>query len=138
MGQAPDPGRIPEMLAKHGEFFPFGGYMDVGGGIAHVGGWTGEEQPPSQDVIDVTVRGLCQQAELREIRAAAICLDVRTTPPGQTEKTDAISVRLEHSNGEAVDVFLPYRKRPSGEYEYGELYAAPGEHDKRRPAADAG
>src|SRR5947207_3237886 len=40
-----------EMLAKHGEFFPFGRSMDVGGGIAHVAGWTGEEQPPSQEVI---------------------------------------------------------------------------------------
>ena len=127
-----------EMLAKHGEFFPFGGYMDVGGGITHVGGWTGEEQPPSQDVIDVMVRGLRRQAERREIRAAAVCLDVRTIPPGQTEKTDAISVRLEHANGEAVDVFLPYRRGQSGEYEYGELFAAGGGHDIFRPAGDAG
>ena len=127
-----------EMLAKHGEFFPFGGYMDVGGGIAHVAGWTDEEQPPSQDVIDIMVGGLRQQAERREIRAAAVCLDVRTTPPGQTEKADAICVRLEHSNGEAVDVFLPYRRGQSGEYEYGELFAGRGKHDIFRPAEDAG
>ena len=126
-----------EMLAKHGEFLPFGGYMDIGGGIAHVGGWTGDEQPRSQEVIGVMVKGLHQQAERQEIRAAAICLDVRTTPPGHSEKTDAISVRLEHANGEAVDVFLPYSKAPSGEYEYGELFATRGEQYIFRPPGDA-
>jgi hypothetical protein len=32
---------------------------------------------------------------------------VAHVPPGKAEKTDAILVRLEHANGEAVDVFLP-------------------------------
>jgi len=126
-----------EMLAKHGEFFPFGGYMDIGGGIAHVAGWTGEEQPPSQEVIDVLIGGLRQQAERREIRASALCIDVLAIPPGETEKRDAISVRLEHANAESAIVFLPYRKSPSGDYDYGDLFAVRGTHDVFRPPGSA-
>jgi hypothetical protein len=117
-----------EMLAKHGEFFPFGGYLDVGGRIAHVNGWTGEEQPPSQQIIDLISAGLREQANRGDIRASGICVDVLTTPPGETQKRDAISVRLEHTNGESVVVLLPYRKSASGEYEYGELFAVRGTH----------
>jgi hypothetical protein len=98
-----------KMLAKHGEFFPFGGYMDIGGGIAHVGGWTGDEQPRSQEVIGVMVKGLHQQAERQEIRAAAICLDVRTTPEEEVMKRqsqfppgwDEARVRRVHEHYEA-------------------------------------
>lgn len=116
-----------ELLATNGEFFPFGGYVDSGGGVAHVAGWTGEEQPPARDVIEMMVGGLREQVDKRELRATAICCDVRTVPPGQTEKVDAICVRLEHINGEAVEVFQPYRRVETGEFEYGELFAAKGE-----------
>jgi hypothetical protein len=71
-----------QMLAEHGEFLPFGGYVDVGGGITHVGLWTGEEQPPSQEVIDVINAGLRERAERREIRASGLCADVLALPPG--------------------------------------------------------
>ncbi len=75
------------------------------------------------------IGGLRQQAERGEIRASALCIDVLTIPPGEKEKTDAISVRLEHANGESVIVFVPYRKLTSGEYEYGDLFAMRGTHD---------
>jgi hypothetical protein len=117
-----------EMLAKHGEFFPFGGSVATDGEIAHVGAHSGDERPPSQEVIDLLITGFAKQAKEGRIRAAAICLDVRTIPPGQSEKTDAICTRLEHVNGEAVDVFLPYRKGRLGKHKYGELFASKGEH----------
>ena len=97
-----------QMLDKHDEFYPFGGYVDAGGGIGHIGAWTGSEHPPSQEVLDASVRGLRAMAERGEIRASAIVVDVLTVPPGESEKRDAISVRLEHENGEAVVVFVPY------------------------------
>jgi len=55
------------------------------------------------------------------LRAAAICADVRIVPPGKSDKTDAISVGLEHQSGEAVTVFLPYEK---GWLRYGKLFAS--------------
>ena len=36
-------------------------------------------------------------------------------------------MRLEHANGEAVDVYMPYRRRESGEFKYEDLFAAKGE-----------
>ena len=119
-----------QMLAENGEFIPFGGYVDVNGRITHVGGRTGEEQPPSQEVIDVINAGMRERAERREIRASGLCADVLAIPPGETQKRDAVSVRLEHTNGESVVVFVPYLRCPDrGEYEYGKLFAARGPQD---------
>ncbi len=119
----------PELLRKHGEFLPFAGSMSSSGEIAHVAGYTEDERPSSQEVINLLTGGLRKQAKSGDLRAGAICLDVRTVPPDQTDKTDAICVRLEHSNGEAVHVFLPYRKRFLGKHKFGDLFAATGERD---------
>ncbi len=120
-------GFAQEMLRKHGEFFPFGAVMKVDGELVGVQGHTGEEQPPSQDVIDLLQASLKDQAAKDEIRAAGICLDVMVTPPGSNEKTDALCARLEHKTGEAVEVYLPYRRGWFGRMKYGEIFAGSGE-----------
>jgi hypothetical protein len=107
--------------------------MDVGGGIAHVGGWTGQEHPPSQELVDVINAGLRERAERGEICASGLCVDVLTIPPGETQKRDAISIRLEHANGESVVVFLPYRRSETGKHEYGKLFAMRGPREVFRP-----
>ncbi len=112
------------MLTKHGEFHPFAASMNNDGHVAPVGGYTGDEHPASQEVIDLLVDGLRQRANQGEIKAAGICLDVRIIPPGETEKVDAICAQLEHENGEAADVYLPYKKGWLGRVRYGELFAA--------------
>jgi hypothetical protein len=118
-----------EMLAKHGEFFPFGATMSVAGKVGLTAGYTGTEHPPSQEIIDLLVGGFRAQAAKKEVRATGICMDVRTVAPGQTEKTDAICARLRHSDSESIDVFLPYQKDESGAIEYGQLFATRGEQD---------
>jgi len=120
-------GFAQEMLAKHGEFFPFGAEINRDDELTHVQGYTGDECPPSQQVIDLLIQGLRDQAEKYEIRAAGICFDVRVVPPNNTKKTDAICARLEHENGEAVEVYLPYVKGWFGKIKYGELFAGQGE-----------
>lgn len=115
-----------QQLEKRGEFFPFGASMGVDGKIAYVAAQLHDEQPPSQEVIDVLVSGLQRSAESGELRAAGVCLDVRTIPPGSSEKTDAICVRVERQ-GEAVAIYLPYRKPRLGKTKYGELFATAGE-----------
>lgn len=62
-------------------------------------------------------------AESGEIRACGICFDVFVTPSPDAPKRDAIQCRLEHSNGEAADVFMPYAKGPSGPFRYEAVYA---------------
>ena len=46
-----------EMLVKHGEFYPFAGAMMADGEIHYIGGYTGDEQPPSQEIIDLLKDG---------------------------------------------------------------------------------
>lgn len=112
-----------QLLAKRGEFFPFGARMKSNGQIDMVGAYDGREHPPSQPLIDLLTDDFRQEADAGEIRAAGICYDVRMTPPGQAKKSDAICVSLEHHSGEGVDVLLPYRKPPFGRMQYGELFA---------------
>lgn len=114
------------MLKKHGEFFPFAAQVGADGKVAGVGGYTGEEQPESQEVIELLRKGLQQAAARGEIRAAGICYDARITPEGG-EKTDAVCAQLEHKDGRASVVYLPYKKGWLGRLKFGELFAVEGE-----------
>jgi hypothetical protein len=115
-----------EFLGKNGEFYPFGMSLGRGGKIAMHAAHTGQEMPESTELIAVLEKGFCQNAQEHKIRAAAICFDVRVVPPGQSEKTDAIEVRLEHRDGQAIDAYLPYKKGFLNRIKYGELFACEG------------
>ncbi len=114
-----------QMLAKHGEFFPFGATVNLEGAVAMANVFDGDEHPLAQTVVDELTEALKAQATAGEIRAAAICYDGRVIPPDETEKCDAVCVGLEHESGEAADVFMPYCKKLFRGYKYGELFAAP-------------
>lgn len=115
-----------ELLAKHGEFIPFGATMTSAGEVELAASYLDREHPSSDDAAAVLEAGFRQRAAASELRAAALCRDVRVRPPGAAEKTDAIEVRLEHRDGEAVVVFLPYRKTLLRRLRYGELFAVEG------------
>jgi hypothetical protein len=110
------------MLAEHGEFFPFGGTMKPDGEIVAVGGYDGDEHPLSLSVIDQLTQVFRQQARRGQLRAAGICYDARTIPPGQIEKCDAVCASMEHQSGEAVNVILPYEKTSKGDVQYGQMF----------------
>ncbi|MEZ4388048.1 MAG: hypothetical protein R3D98_10830 [Candidatus Krumholzibacteriia bacterium] len=116
-----------EMLSKQGEFFPFGATMKSDGSIASAAGDAGGEHPPSQEVIDLLLSGFRDQASKGEIKAAGVCLHVRISPPG-SGTTDAVCARLEHSTGETVEVYLPYKKGMFGRLKFGKIFAGPGEN----------
>jgi hypothetical protein len=115
---------VGQMLAAHGEFYPFGSNMKPSGEIIAVGARDGDEHPPSQNLIDLMTQAFRQQAATGQLRAAGICDDVRTIPPGKAEKTDAVCMALEHQSGESITVYLPYRRAASGSVEYGQMFAA--------------
>ncbi len=117
-----------EMLSKHGEFYPFGASMNPAGEISAVAVGGEDEHPESEELVASLTEAFRKQAAAGEIRAAGICLDVRVVPPGQTDKTDAVKCCLEHQAGEAIDVYIPYRKGFLGRYKYAELFAG-----KRKP-----
>lgn len=113
-----------EMLAKHGEFYPFAAVVTNAGAMEMVGGHTGEEHPASQEVIDLLYRGLSDRARDGSIRASGVCFDVRLTG---RDNSDAIQVSLEHASADPVDVFVPYQRPEVGGLQYGDLFATAGE-----------
>src|SRR6266540_178583 len=115
-----------EMLTKCGEFYPFGATMKSDGKIDQTAAYNGEEHPESQELIDLLLGAYRTLAAKGEVRATALCFDSRTIPPGQNEKSDAVCVRLEHADGEAIDVFVPYQKDNKGELTWGNLFATRG------------
>jgi hypothetical protein len=114
-------------LEKNGEFFPFGIAMKPDGSIAHVQGYTGDECPPSQEVIDLLLRGFKTGATSGDYKSTALISDVRISLDGDT-KSDAICVTVEHADDQPVTCFLPYTNA-NGAFEFGEIIA---EHADRR------
>lgn len=113
-----------EMISKHGEFFPFGSSIGTDGKVDLNAPYEVNNCPTSQLIIDVMTQAFRQSALDGKIRAAGICYDVRTIPPGKNKKTDAIWLSLEQQSGEAVDVIVPYKKGIFGNYSYGKFFAA--------------
>ena len=100
-----------QMLAEYGEFLPYAGATRPSGEGVSISGYDGREHPPSKDIIDLLANGLREGAASGEYIATALVYDVRVTPPGASEPTDAIAVELEHRDGYAVTVFFPYALR---------------------------
>ena len=120
-------GFAKQMLSKHGEFFPFAASMDKEGKIACVGGDTGDEQPSPNEVIELLEGGLAASAKQGKIRACGICINMQVQKTPQDPKMDAVCARLEHENGQAIEVYMTYRKRRLFKgYHYGSLAATEG------------
>ena len=107
-----------ETLDKSGEFYPYGVAVALDGATRMIAGDPGEgEHPASTDVIATMLEGLTRTRD--ELRAIAIAADVRTSA------SDAIRVELEHRDGHAIAVLLPYKKKRFRRgIEYGSLSAA--------------
>jgi len=114
------------MLEKSGEFYPYGATMSAEGQITDVGGYTGDEHPKSVEVINLLTGGFKASATVGKIMACALVVDVRVIPPGQVEKTDAISVRLDHRDGMSVIMFYPYQIGPDKKVLFGQPFAQKG------------
>lgn len=118
-----------QMLSKQGDYYPFGSSIGLDGNIAQISTFDGNEHPSYPRVIEQLTKVIRQKITNGEIKAAGICYDIRTFPPGQTKKTDAIFIGLEHQSGEAVEVCLLYKKGLLGKITYGELFA--GSRDRQ-------
>ena len=95
------------MLKDSGAFHPFGAKITATGELVAVGADSGQEQPPAQDLIDLLLGAFRSEAHLGKVRAVGFCVDTRAVPPGRTERSDAVCVRLEDAK-EAVAIFYPY------------------------------
>jgi hypothetical protein len=112
------------LLTKQGEFLPIAAIITSEGELRHVGGNVeGDDHPGSQALIDLLTDWLREQAARGKLRAAGICYDVLTVPPGKQEKQDAMLCALEHCLGEAVNVFKPYVRTEDGKFQFEEVFA---------------
>lgn len=105
-----------QMLEKNGEFYPYGVGVHLDGEVAMLAGWTGDEHPPSNEVLSVLVDGARQQSG--DLRAVALVADVLAGGGA------AIRVELEHREGPVMAILVAYKKRRFGRgVEYGEMSA---------------
>ena len=117
-----------KMLSKHGEFHPYGGSITKDGEVQPASVYDGRERPPSNDLINMLASVFQEEAEKGSVRATAIVYDALVTPPGATEKTDAIIVCLDHQDGYSAQVCLPYTISETGELTCGEIFAVAGKN----------
>ena len=117
-----------EMLTKHREFYPFGGTMLADGQIAHTAGWTGDEHPPSAEIIQLLQDAFRDGAANGEYRATALLYDVRVTPPDRQQKQDAIAVALDHRDQYSRLVLFTYAFADDGQLEIDSPFATEGQN----------
>jgi hypothetical protein len=118
-----------QMLQNHHEFFPFGGHMASDGTVGHEGAYNGQEQPPSQELIGILKQAHQRDARDSKIRACATIYDIRTIPPGRTQKQDAIAAAIDHVSGYSVVVIFPYTFDAQKNLQVESPFAMEGAHD---------
>jgi hypothetical protein len=95
------------MLSRHGEFAPFGAYVDSHGKIVRVGvDGKGQLSPAAR--LDSLTAMLGSIARRRKPRALGYAANVTVNEEGG-EPRDAIQVTLEHKEGYYADVYFIYR-----------------------------
>jgi hypothetical protein len=118
-----------KMLREHGEFYPYGGYIDNEGKIVYVGADDPDtDYPKSSDLIYVLRSSFREMVSSSKCRAVAIVFNVKVKLPVSNIESDAIQVCVDHIANYSAQVFFPYRIS-QGEVVYGETFAQEGKHD---------
>jgi hypothetical protein len=112
-----------QMLEKQGGFIPYGAYYDMNGKLEMLG--VHDKDGQAANAIKVLLQSFKHLASQGKCRSIVYCMDIRTVPPGQKEKTDAILATMEHVSGEAMNIAVPYRKEHSGKITYGKPFPGP-------------
>jgi hypothetical protein len=113
------------MLSEHGEFYPYAMTLDSRGAIEPLAPAIESDDPDVGDVLVALHSDLREQASEGSIRASGIAADVTLTDPDSGETTDAVQVELDHADGDAVDIYVPYETEGDA-VKFGELVAAQG------------
>lgn len=116
-------GFAQQELSKHGEFYPYAAALGTDGSAEMIAGRPaqGGEHPQTADVIDACIFALATKRA--QIRAGVVVANVHLPELGG----DAVEVDLEHVEGQALTVLLPYtKKRFRKDISYGPLRVQAG------------
>jgi hypothetical protein len=115
-----------KFVKARGMFLPHGAVLTVGDEVRLVMAVPpGEDRPVSTiEILPLLHNALRQAAEPEQLRAVAVCEDVRITPAGKNQ-TPAIKVLVEHRRGLCVALYMPFRKRLFLGYRFDEIFVQP-------------
>lgn len=114
-----------QQITRRGGFLPFGASMSTKGEVRLAMSSPAGDAPTPTECLDTMHDAFRKQAAASEIRASAVCWTASVTL--NEEPSDAITIGLEHLDGEAVNVYMPYRKRLLRGHKFGRLVAGPRE-----------
>jgi hypothetical protein len=105
------------LVDQFGEFYPFAMTMDRHGVISGLSAAPSSGDEPSIAAVWGTLRdSLRDLAESGNLRAGAICVNTAITIGDA--KRDAITVFVEHEDGLALEVVVPYQRAGAGRVAY--------------------
>jgi hypothetical protein len=107
------------ILEEHGEFYPFGAFVDRDGRTQMLSADASTEHPAPVAIVGLLTEALQAKAQRGECRAVAICYNGRTKIQGKST-TDAIIVHLERDSL-YMEAAVPYTLSEDGSVRYGEV-----------------
>lgn len=127
-----------QLLADHGEFYPFGGALKSDDELVTLSGIDGlnNDSPESSEVIGLLKMMMQIGAENNDYTATAIISNVNVVPPGKKEPSDAVAIALEHRAGPAIVLVFPYVMEDI-EVKFGDLFAQGAQREIFQEAAAA-
>jgi hypothetical protein len=111
-------------VRKRGAFLPHGAVLTASGETRMIMAAPPdfEKRPVSTtEVLPMLHEALRVAAREEKLRAIAACEDVTVTMEGQ-KQTAAIKVLVEHERGLCVALYLPYRRKWLGGYNFGNMF----------------
>jgi hypothetical protein len=110
-----------ERLVKDGGFYPFGAAYTTAGDLVLLDGDPDlGDQPSTDDVLRSLHVGTEQRRD--EYRSVALAADVTDTVTG--DDRTGVRVEIEHQEGTALVLLVPYTRGPEGQLTYGEMEGA--------------
>ena len=100
---------VKDLLHENEEYYPIASAIDLNGDTKPIMYFGGNDNPLCEDVITEYLGIFEREIENSEIRAYAIAYDVRVSRNSESEKTDAIAIKIKHIETEEVIIYYyPY------------------------------
>ncbi len=115
-----------EQIDKQGEFYPYATVITKDGKFEPAVAKPKTDRPTSQEVIDMLVEELRRRAAKGELRVVCVVVGGRLARDQSSAPEDVIQARLEHVDGTAVEVYVPWKRGKDKKVQPGEGFAGRG------------